>query len=70
MKYHQIFLENIKKQIGASFVGYEQYRDTYQLKVIKNKKPIYFKLEGKPSDVTPQRYSELLNLILENAGQI
>ena len=68
MDYHQIFLNNIKKQVGASFVGYEQYKDEYQLKLIIDKQPLYFKLEGKPSDVTPQRYSELLSLILQHAG--
>jgi hypothetical protein len=70
MEYHNLFLNNIKKQIKASFVGYEEYRGTYQLKIIRNKKETYFKLDGKPSDVTPERYAELFNLILENNGEI
>lgn len=62
-KYHQDNLTDIRRKVGASFVAYEQYRNTYHLRVIKNKIPYYFKLEGTPNDVTPQKYQQLLKVI-------
>ena len=70
MDYHQIFLNNIKKQIGASFIGYEEYKGSFQLKVIKNGQTTYLALEGKPDDVSPERYAELLTLLQQHGEQI
>lgn len=58
--YHNFYLTKIKKLSGASFVGYEQYKNQYQLKVVVDGKTQYYALTGTPTDVTPERYNELL----------
>ncbi len=69
MTYHSFYLNLIKKEVKASYVAYEQYKDSYQLKVIVDKVPTYYALTGKPNDVTPQKYQDLLKLII-NEQQI
>lgn len=61
--YHKIFLNHIRKQLGASFVAYERYRDNYRLKIVINKVPHYYDLDGTPDDVSPQSYNNLLQKI-------
>jgi hypothetical protein len=63
LNYHNFYLNEIKKRSGASFVGYEQYKNEYKLKVIVDKIPQYFALTGTPQDVTPERYNELLRAL-------
>lgn len=66
MDYHNLFLNNIKINVGASYIAYEKYKDKYQLRVlIPNFEPIVYDLDGTPNDVTPQRYDELLKSILD-----
>jgi hypothetical protein len=61
--YHSFYLNEIKRQSGASFVGYEQYKNDFKLKVIVDNVPQYFALTGTPQDVTPERYNELLRAL-------
>lgn len=61
--YHNFYLNEIKKRSKASFVGYEQYKDSYKLKVVVDGMPQYFALVGTPEDVTPERYNELLRAL-------
>lgn len=63
---HKLFLNHIRKQLKASFVGYERYRDNYRLKVVVNKNTTYYDLDGTPDDVTPQAYNNLLQQINGN----
>lgn len=63
LNYHNFYLNEIKRQSGASFVGYEQNKNSYKLKVIIDKVPQYFALIGTPNDVTPERYNELLRAL-------
>lgn len=62
--YHSKNLAFIKKVTGASFVGFENYRDTYRLRFIKGGKETQYKLFGTPDDITPEKYKELLDLII------
>jgi len=63
-KYHSKELDKIKRFTGASYVSYEECKNKFRLKYIKDKKTTYFDLDGYPSDVTPKRYLELLNTII------
>lgn len=57
----------IRQHTGASFVGWEQERNKFRLKIIHNKTPIYFDIQGTPSDVTVDNYLDLLKSI-KNGG--
>lgn len=62
MNYHSIHLEEIRREIGASFVGYERHKDNYWIKVVfggNKKNADRHPLTGTPNDVTPKRYEEL-----------
>jgi hypothetical protein len=65
LNYHSIFLEQIKKSCGASFVGFEREKDSYSIKVIKNKETSLFPMVGSPEFATPQGYNEVLKTITE-----
>jgi hypothetical protein len=69
---HQYFLNLIKTTVGCSFVGYEQYKESYNLKIIKNKgeKAIYVPLTGTPEDVTPQSYAKVIQDLQKRYEQI
>lgn len=64
LNYHSQSLEYIKKITGASFVGFQRYKDMYHLKFIKDKKESFYKLTGTPNDITPEGYKKLLDLII------
>lgn len=70
--FHSKNLEYIKKVCGASFVGFEQYKNKYQVKFIKDGKETLFALHGEPKDVTQEGYKNLLDLIIygENGENI
>lgn len=61
MNYHSYFLNNIRKEIGASFVAFERNKDSYSLKVVKDGRTDLHPLTGSPDDVTPERYEEVSN---------
>lgn len=65
LNYHSIYLEKIKKRIGASFVGYETYKDKYAIRVIKDKVTEYFTVVGSPEFATPKSYSEVEQIIVD-----
>lgn len=67
---HSYFLAAIRKDIGASFIAFEQQGNNFRLKVIKNSKPEYFPLHGTPNDVTPARYQELQTQLKEYYGAV
>lgn len=62
--YHSSNLAYIKRVTGASFVGFQSYKNDYHLRFVKNGKETLYHLTGTPNDVTPQRYKELLDLII------
>lgn len=62
--FHTKNLEYIKKITGASFVGFQQYQDLYHLRFVKNGVESFYKLHGKPSDITQEGYKNLLDLII------
>lgn len=63
LSYHNIFLNSIKKNTGCSFIGFERYNDEFRVKTIKDGRKEWFQLSGSPSDIKPQYYQELENLI-------
>lgn len=67
--FHSFYQNLIKMKSGASFVSWEQYKDKYSLKVIRDKKTHHFDIEGTPQDVTAENYMTLLNSIT-NGGQV
>lgn len=70
--FHASNLEYIKRITGASFVGYQNYQDLYHLRFVKDGKETFYKLHGTPSDMTSEKYRDLLNLIIygENGENI
>lgn len=58
--YHTKWLNTIKKELGASYVAFEQTREHYRVKVIKDKEVKYANLTGTPQDITVQGYVKLL----------
>lgn len=63
LNYHNIHLNNIKKNTGCSFIGFEKTDETFKIKTIKNGQKEWFLLNGSPSQITPEFYLELENLI-------
>ncbi len=59
--FHSSNLEYIKRVTGASFCGFEQYRDKYQLVLIKDGRRIECPLNGTPDDITYESYKKLLD---------
>lgn len=68
--YHRFFLEDIKKANDLSYISYEEYKNTYQIKTKKGKQVQYFMLEGKPEDVSPKFYNDLKSLVAKAYGQV
>jgi len=62
--YHSANLNYIKKVTGASFCGFQQYKDLYHLRFVKDKVETFYKLNGEPSDITAEGYKKLLDLII------
>ncbi len=62
--FHAANLEHIKKIAKASYVGFENYKDYFHVKVIRNDFASYFKLHGTPNDMTQDSYDKLLELII------
>lgn len=62
--YHSKNLEYIKRVTGASFVGFQNYKDIYHLRFVKGGIESFYKLHGTPNDITPEKYKELLDLII------
>lgn len=58
-KFHSVFLEKIRKNVGASFLSYVRRGDNYFLRAIKDSKEHEFSLVGTPQDVSFERYNEL-----------
>ncbi len=62
--FHSSNLEYIKRVTGASFVGFQNYRDLYHLRFVKDGKETFYKLTGTPNDITGEGYKKLLDLII------
>lgn len=65
LNYHSLILNSIKKNTGCSYLAFERYKDLYVVRSIKNKDEETFRLNGTPSDVRPEFYLELENMIRE-----
>ena len=65
LNFHNFYLDLIKQKIGASFVGWENTKEVYKIKVIRNKETFYFDIKGSPSDVTRENYLNLIQSIRE-----
>lgn len=61
--FHSFYQDMIKQKSMASFVGWEQNKEKYALKVVRNKETFYFDIQGTPNDVTAQNYLDLLKSI-------
>lgn len=62
--FHASNLEYIKKVTGASFVGFQNYKELYHLKFVKDGVETFYKLHGTPNDITKEGYKDLLDLII------
>lgn len=69
-EFHNMWLNRIKKSVGASNVCYITNRKGYFIRVIKDGKEQRFELTGTPFDVTDDRYKEFNRLVLDYYGQI
>ena len=67
---HSIFLNRIRKNIGASFVGFENYRDKYSIRIIRGDKTDYFPFVGNPSQANVNSYLEVENIITQFYEQV
>ena len=67
---HSIFLNLIKKEVGASFSAIEKNKDKFYVKIIRNKETSLFEMVGNPEQATPDTYMDVMNQIKEyyNAG--
>jgi len=70
LSYHNIHLNNIKRNTGCSFIGFEKTNESYKVKTIKNGDKEWFTLNGQPSDITPVFYAELEELIKQRYEQL
>jgi hypothetical protein len=70
--FHSQNLNYIKKITGASHVSFQNYKDMYHLRFIKDGKENFYRLHGEPNDITQERYKDLLDLIIygENGQNI
>ena len=66
--FHSRNLNYIKIVTGASFVGFQNYKDIYHLRFVKDKKETFYKLTGYPNDITQEGYQKLLDLIIYGEG--
>lgn len=62
--FHASNLEYIKKVTGASFVGFQNYKELYHLRFVKDGNETFYKLHGTPNDITKEGYKDLLDLII------
>ena len=62
---HSIFLELIKKEVGASFSAIEDNKGTFYVKVIKDKETSLFEMVGNPEQATPDTYMSVVTQIKE-----
>ena len=70
--FHLSNLNYIKRVTGASFCGFEQYKDKYQVVLIKDGRRIECPLFGTPNDITSDGYKKLLDKLIfgENGENI
>lgn len=64
--FHKFWTNRIKKELNATYVGWEQVSGKYSLKinlvdVNENKRTILVPISGNPSDTTSEHYVELIN---------
>ena len=64
--FHKFWINQIKKQLNATYVGWEQIAGEYSLKInlldVNNKKrTVKIPISGNPSDTTSEHYLELIN---------
>jgi hypothetical protein len=57
---HTFWVNQIRLKAKASYAGWEQYNDTYRLKVIVDGVSNYFGLTGGMESVTIETYLKLL----------
>ena len=63
--FHKFWTNTIKKELNATYVGWEQSSKNYSLKinlidVDKKKRTVLIPISGKPSDTTSEHYLELI----------
>ena len=61
--FHKFWLSQVKAKTKASFVAWEESKGVLRLKVVKDKQPNYFILDGSFDNVTPETYLSLLEAI-------
>jgi len=61
LNFHNVWHNHLKKELGASFVGFETYRDKISLKVTVNKKTRYVDLKVGLDRLDPTVYNNILN---------
>ena len=66
---NQLFLPQLKRKLNASFIAWERTGNTYRLKIVVDKKPTYYKLNGDISNVNFETYTALIKTI-ENERQV
>lgn len=64
-KWHNFWLNQIKRKSKASFVSWEQDKENLRLKIVKDGQANYFILDGTFDNVNPETYLSLLNAIEE-----
>lgn len=62
--FHTSNLERIRRVTGASFVGFQNYKDLYHLRFVKDNIETFYKLHGTPKDINQEGYDKLLDLII------
>ena len=65
LSFHSFYTNLIRLKTGASFVAWERYKETFKIKVIRDKKVFYFDIKGTPEDVTAENYLNLIQSIRE-----
>ena len=65
IQFHSYWKSVIFKFVkGCTYIGFEQYKDKYFLKIrIKDTKQMVFKLAGTPDDMSAETYQNLLKTI-------
>lgn len=63
-KFHNFWLNEIKKASGASFVGYETEKKITKLKLIINGEPKYIGIKGEFNGINIETYSQILKELM------
>ena len=65
LNYHNIVLNQIKKEANLSFIAFEREGALYRVKFIKNGIRDTVDLMGEPKDIKPKYYQELKEYLID-----